>query len=204
MISLSAAPEEIAVIFNKFIEDLQIGDIRLDDDNHADFVLKDIQFPPLLPIPVLDKIKVSIPDVRLRLIISCDPDAGKILFSDPQIMTYSEESGFIKWLKENSLDPMLSVSWIKKGLLSLVPWLTDYYLEKESSGVFSFSCRNLAEQILKGNEKSPKKEAGEDPEKAKRKEERTRRLCSFLARIRFQSVLVRDNRLVIRAMPENG
>lgn len=203
MISLSAAPEEIAVIFNKFFEDLQIGDIRLDDDNHADFVLKDILFP-LLPIPVLDKIKVSIPDVRLRLIISCDPDAGKILFSDPQIMTYSEESGFIKWLKENSLDPMLSVSWIKKGLLSLVPWLTDYYLEKESSGVFSFSCRNLAEQILKGNEKSPKKEDGEDPEKAKRKEERTRRLCSFLARIRFQSVLVRDNRLVIRAMPENG
>lgn len=203
MISLSAAPEEIAVIFNKLFEDLQIGDIRLDDDNHADFVLKDILFP-LLPIPVLDKIKGSITDVRLRLIISCDPDAGKILFSDPQIMTYSEESGFKKWLKENSLDPMLSVSWIKKGLLSLVPWLTDYYLEKESSGVFSFSCRNLAEQILKGNEKSPEKEDGEDPEKAKRKEERTRRLCSFLARIRFQSVLVRDNRLVIRAMLENG
>lgn len=203
MISLSAAPEEIAAIFNKLFEDLQIGDIRLDDDNHADFVLKDILFP-LLPIPVLDKIKGSITDVRLRLIISCDPDAGKILFSDPQIMTYSEESGFKKWLKENSLDPMLSVSWIKKGLLSLVPWLTDYYLEKESSGVFSFSCRNLAEQILKGNEKSPEKEDGEDPEKAKRKEERTRRLCSFLARIRFQSVLVRDNRLVIRAMLENG
>ena len=203
MISLSAAPEEIAVIFNKLFEDLQIGDIRLDDDNHADFVLKDILFP-LLPIPVLDKIKGSITDVRLRLIISCDPDAGKILFSDPQIMTYSEESGFKKWLKENSLDPMLSVSWIKKGLLSLVPWLTDYYLEKESSGVFSFSCRNLAEQILKGNEKSPEKEDGEDPEKAKRKEERTRRLCSFLGRIRFQSVLVRDNRLVIRAMLENG
>jgi hypothetical protein len=203
MISLSAAPEEIAAIFNKFFEDLQIGDIRLDDDNHADFVLKDILFP-LLPIPVLDKIKGSITDVRLRLIISCDPDAGKILFSDPQIMTYSEKSGFKKWLKENSLDPMLSVSWIKKGLLSLVPWLTDYYLEKESSGVFSFSCRNLAEQILKGNEKSPEKEDGEDPEKAKRKEERTRRLCSFLGRIRFQSVLVRDNRLVIRAMLENG
>lgn len=203
MISISAAPEEIAVIFNKLFEDLQIGDIRLDDDNHADFVLKDILFP-LLPIPVLDKIKGSITDVRLRLIISCDPDAGKILFSDPQIMTYSEKSGFKKWLKENSLDPMLSVSWIKKGLLSLVPWLTDYYLEKESSGVFSFSCRNLAEQILKGNEKSPEKEDGEDPEKAKRKEERTRRLCSFLGRIRFQSVLVRDNRLVIRAMLENG
>ena len=203
MIFLSAAPEEIAVIFNKFFEDLQIGDIRLDDDNHADFVLKDILFP-LLPIPVLDKIKGSITDVRLRLIISCDPDAGKILFSDPQIMTYSEESGFKKWLKENSLDPMLSVSCIKKGLLSLVPWLTDYFLEKESSDVFSISCRNLAEQILKGNEKSPKKEDGEDPEKAKRKEERTRRLCSFLGRIRFQSVLVRDNRLVIRAMLENG
>ena len=203
MISISAAPEEIAVIFNKLFEDLQIGDIRLDDDNHADFVLKDILFP-LLPIPVLDKIKGSITDVRLRLIISCDPDAGKILFSDPQIMTYSEESGFKKWLKENSLDPMLSVSWIKKGLLSLVPWLTDYYLEKESSGVFSFSCRNLAEQILKGNEKSPEKEDGEDPEKAKRKEKRIRRLCSFLARIKFQSVLVRDNRLVIRAMLENG
>lgn len=203
MISLSAAPEEIAVIFNKFFEDLQIGDIRLDDENHADFVLKDIRFS-VFPIQVLDKIKISVTDVRLRLIISCDPDAGKILFSDPQIMTYSEESRFIKWLKENSLDPMLSVSCIKKGLLSLVPWLTDYFLEKESSDVFSISCRNLAEQILKGNEKSPKKEAGEDPEKAKRKEERTRRLCSFLGRIRFQSVLVRADRLVIRAMLENG
>lgn len=133
MISLSAAPEEIAVIFNKLFEDLQIGDIRLENDNKVSFVLK------------INKDYIT--DISIQMGLSCDSSSGKLLLQSPQINSYTEDDGFwdsIKRIgKKIILDSAFSLAeFIFKILPGTITW---NIFEFEEFGTVSLSLRNLAE-----------------------------------------------------------
>ena len=125
-------------------------------------------------------------DLSIQVSLSCDSSTGKILFQSPKISSYTEDDGIWGSIKKTGkkvfLDSSLSLAEI---IFRILPGtMTRDWLEYEAFGTVSFSLRNLAE--------------------AKKKKGKSEEFWSFLARIRFQSVSVRNNQLFLQAALEDN
>ena len=204
MFSLAIGPDEIETVLNKILTALTDSifcRISLEDGNHFAFILKNKY--------------LLVPDIDLKGVLSCDPSKEKLVFSNLWIKSYSadEEGPFHSITKKVLLDSFLSSPLTKEILLSFASWRWESIIWKESDDTFSLSFRHLADvtrkqrggwQIMKKlrsiwQRSIFRRKKGETASQEAEENVEKNRYLSFLARIRFHALFVRDNRLVLQA-----